>query len=341
MAAARTGSTPLFWLFASSDMQIALHLPVAGVATFVPATPTTTHAVQPAPARQLSLNRLPPVVISNGVLFYLTPSEGLALLKVSRDLRQVLRFNPRLNLIIQQLVIQNAHLRSQMASGNQSAGTHHEMLLQRASPLRKWVTDEWRQTLLARIADGRPVPGQDVVLTLTGICKSLRDSGATLTGVSNFEAWPMHEVIHAIAQVAWAEDDVAESFSLVVPATGRAQWVGWPAAWHEFEYRALSNAMSALHQLPVTPSALQDFTAAFSSSPPALGPDGTPASQTWSVDHTDRVTGAKSTMTASPRGAEPEVCELTFTEASGRMVRYVHLFNHRGEPIPAEYGIVR
>ncbi|MBC7375952.1 MAG: hypothetical protein H7346_00765 [Burkholderiaceae bacterium] len=289
----------------------------------------------------MSLTRLPPVVISNGIVLYLTPSDAWSLLWVSRDLQQVMLGNPRLTVMIQQLAIQTAHVRSQMASGDQSAGAHHEMLRQSAPPLRNRIADQWRQTLLARIADGRPVPGQDVVLTLTGICKSLRDSGATLTGVSNFEAWPMHEVIHAIAQVAWAEDDVAESFHLVVPAGGRAQWVGWPDAWNEFEYRALSNAMSALHQLPVTPSALQDFTAAFSSSPPDVGPDGTPESQTWSVEHTDRATGAKSTMTASPAGAEPEISELTFTEASGRMVSYVHLFNHTGEPIPAAYGIVR
>jgi hypothetical protein len=322
-------------------MQITPKVPVANAASLDPATPTT-RIVQPAPARQLSLNRLPPVVISDGILLYLTPSDGFALLQVSRDLQQVLRSNPKLALMIEQMVIQNCHLRHPIVS-NQGPDAFRASLLQRGTHwTRNLVTGGWRSTLLARIADGKPVPGQDVVLTLTGICDSLRDSGQTYTGVSSFKAWPMHEVIHAIAQVAWAEDDVGDNFnSVVVSVDGGGQYFGFPETWNEFEYRALSNAMSALHQLPVTPSAPQNFTAAFSSSPPATGPDGTPESQTWSVEHTDRVTGAKSTLTASPSGAEPEIRQLRFTEASGRMVSYVHLFNHTGEPIPAEYGIVR
>jgi hypothetical protein len=321
-------------------MQITPKVPVANAASLDPATPTT-RIVQPAPARQLSLDRLPPVVISNGVLLYLTPSDGWSLLRVSRDLQQVMLGIPALTLMLQQLAIQNAHVRSQMASGNHSAGAHQGMPLQGATPVRNLIADHWRQTLLARIADGKPVPGQDVVLTLTDICRWLRDSGRTYTNASDFKAWPMHEVIHALEQVAWVADDVAEIFHAVVPCEDGAQVYSTPERWNDLEYRALSNAMSALHQVPVTPNALQDFTAAFSSSPPAMGPDGTPESQTWTVEHTDRENGAKSTQTASPSGAGPEIRELRFTEASGRMVSYVHLFNHTGEPIPAEYGIVR
>ena len=272
---------------------------------------------------------------------YLSPSDGLSLFKVSTGLRDLQ--DARFTLTIQYQILDNARERSQSSlqaatrSGNWQA--YKEALVPETA-LQNQVAGPWRQTLMTRMAEGKPVPDQDLVKTLTSICQSFKDSGTRFIAVESFKNWPMHEVIKAVAQVAWVDDDVAEHFRMVVPSKG-GSLSGNPEGWNRFEYRALRNAMSALHQLPVIPCPPQSLTIAFSSSPPAVGSDGKPESQTWSVEHTDRGTGVKSTQTTSQSGAEPEIRELNFLEANGRSVTYVHLFNHTGEPIPPEYGIVQ
>jgi len=180
-------------------------------------------------ARQLTLLSVPPAVFSNEVVLYLSPSEGLSLIQLSRGFAQALRLD-------------------------------------------------------------------------------------------------------AVAQSAWNADDVSETFHLVVPPMN-AYFGSYIDAWQDMEFRILLTSVSRIFGAPVHEAKPQDLSVTFSSSAPALGPDGKPESQVYSVEHTDRGTGAKSVRSSSPAGAEPEISLLNFDEASGLRVCYVHLFNHTGVPM--------
>jgi len=180
-------------------------------------------------ARQLTLLSVPPAVFSNEVVLYLSPSEGLSLIQLSRGFAQALRLD-------------------------------------------------------------------------------------------------------AVAQSAWNADDVSETFHLVVPPMN-AYFGSYIDQWQDMEFRILLTSVSRIFGAPVHEAKPQDLSVTFSSSAPALGPDGKPESQVYSVEHTDRGTGAKSVRSSSPAGAEPEISLLNFDEASGLRMCYVHLFNHTGVPM--------
>ena len=198
--------------------------------------------------------------------------------------------------------------------------------------MRNRLTAQWRSFLNARMAAGIEVPHQSAVMTLGSINQTLSSRGIVHVDASDLREWPMNEVLDAVAQSAWNADDVSETFHLVVPPMN-AYFGSYIDAWQDMEFRILLTSVSRIFGAPVHEAKPQDLSVTFSSSAPALGPDGKPESQVYSVEHTDRGTGAKSVRSSSPAGAEPEISLLNFDEASGLRVCYVHLFNHTGVPM--------
>ena len=176
------------------------------------------------------------------------------------------------------------------------------------------------------------MPHQNAVMTLGSINQKFSSKGIEFVHAAVLQDWPMNEVLDAVAKAAWAADEVSENFHLVVPPMD-AYYMSRIEPWQDTEIRIMLTSMSKICGVPVREAEPQDLSVTFSSSPPALGPDGKPESQVYSVEHTDHGTGAKSVKSCSPSGAGPEIKLLDFDEASGMRVCYVHLFNHTGVPL--------
>ena len=85
-------------------------------------TPSSTTAAattaSTVTSRKLTLQAVPPAVLSNGVVLFLSPSEGLSLLQLSRGFQQALRREPRLILLVQLLALETANNNAPGAAGD-------------------------------------------------------------------------------------------------------------------------------------------------------------------------------------------------------------------------------
>ena len=195
-------------------------------------TSSTTAAATTAStvtSRPLTLQAVPPAVVSNGVVLFLSPSEGLSLLRLSRGFQQALRREPRLILL--------AHLLALETANNSFPGATGNFVNDRTRAMRNRLTAQWRNLLNTRMAAGIEVPHQSAVMTLGSINQTLSSRGIVQVDASVLREWPMNEVLDAVAQSAWNADDVSETFHLVVPPKD-AYYGSYIDAWQD---TALSN----------------------------------------------------------------------------------------------------